>query len=149
MALPDSIDNGLEFHALKPMQLRVVLREGHPRRNRLHTLTDLSHERWALPTSSPYLRNWIDQRFSEANLPPLCVAVEGTGAPATFGELLLQSDLLGVMPMPLPQQADGERLVALPGDDLLWERDMAMFWRTGGHLSPICRDFRDAVMHWT
>ena len=146
VARPDHIPAGLEFHPLVPMQLRVVLREWHPRREKLHTLADLSGERWALPTATPYLRNWLDQRFIAANLPLIRVAVEGTGAPAIFDELLRHSDLLGVMPLPLVQQAEGERLMTLPGDALLWERKLAMFWRSEGHLSPVCRDFRDAVM---
>lgn len=95
------------------------------------------------------MRNWLDQRFVDSGLPPLRVAVEGTGAPATFFELLRHSGLLGVMPLPLPQQTEGESLMTLPGEALLWERELAMFWRRDAHLSPICRDFREAVMQWT
>ena len=39
-------------------------------------------------------------------------------------------------------------LVALDGDDLLWERELAVFWRKTGSLSPVARDFLDAVVQW-
>lgn len=147
-ALPDRIPPDLAWQPLGPLQLRVVLRSGHPRRAQLITLADLSAERWALPATSLYLRQWLDERFTGAGLPPPRVAVESTASPSTFSELLRQSDLLGVMPPPTLQQAEGQGLAALAGDDLLWERELAVFWRSTGYLSPMARDFRDAVVQW-
>lgn len=147
-ALPDRIPADLTWQPLVPLQLRVVLREGHPRRALPHRLCDLSAERWALPASSLYLRQWLDERFTSAGLPPPRVAVESTASPSAFAALLRESDLLGVMQSPLPLQAEGRGLVALEGDDLLLERELAVFWRSAGHLPPVARDFRDAVVQW-
>lgn len=148
VARPDRLPPDLAWQPLWPLQLRVVLRAGHPRRAQLHTLADLSAERWALPATSLYLRQWLDERFTGAGLPPPRVAVDSTASPSAFGELLRQSDLLGVMPPPVLQQAEGQGLVALAGDDLLWERELAVFWRKTGRLSPVARDFLDAVVQW-
>lgn len=148
VARPDRIPPDLAWEPLGPLQLRVVLREGHPRRALLRTLADLSAERWALPAASLYLRQWLDERFTSIGLLPPRVAVESTASPSAFAELLRQSDLLGVMPVPMLQQAEGQGLVALDGDDLLWERELAVFWRKTGSLSPVARDFLDAVVQW-
>ena len=147
-ARPDRIPPDLAWQPIGPLQLRVVLRAEHPRRARLRTLADLSAERWALPAASLYLRQWLDERFTGAGLPPPRVAVESTASPLTFSELLRQSDLLGVMPPASLQQAEGQGLAALGGDDFVWERDLGVFWRSAGYLSPVARDFRESVVQW-
>ena len=145
-ARPDRVPRDLQWRSLGPLDLRVTLRADHPRRAQLLTLEDLSRERWALPATSLYLRHWLDERFTEAGLPAPRVAVESTASPAAFTELLRQSDLLGVMPVPLLRQAEGQGLAVLPGDALLWRRELGLFWRATGYLSPVCVDFRDAVL---
>lgn len=145
-ARPDRVPRDLAWRPLGPLELCVVLRASHPRRAVLRALADLTAERWALPASSLYLRHWLDERFTEAGLPPPRVAVESTASPSAFAELLRQSDLLGVMPTRLLEQAEGQGLVALPGDALLWRRELGLFWRAAGYLSPVCTDFRDAVV---
>lgn len=145
-ARPDRVPRDLDWHPLGPLELCVVLRAGHPRRAALRALADLMAERWALPASSLYLRHWLDERFTEAGLPCPRVAVESTASPSAFAELLRHSDLLGVMPTRLLQQPEGHGLVALHGDALLWRRELGVFWRAAGYLSPVCSDFRDALV---
>lgn len=145
-ARPDRVPRDLDWRPLGPLDLRVALRSRHPRRAQLRELADLTAERWALPASSLYLRHWLDERFTEAGLPPPRVAVESTASPSAFAELLRQSDLLGIMPAQLLQQGEAHGLVALPGDALLWRRELGVFWRAAGYLSPVCADFRDAVV---
>lgn len=144
-ARPDRVPRDLDWRPLGPLELQVTLRAGHPRRAALRTLADLTTERWALPASSLYLRHWLDERFTEVGLPAPRVAVDSTASPSAFAELLRRSDLLGVMPAQLLEQPEGQGLVALPGDALLWRRELGVFWRAAGYLSPVCADFRDAV----
>lgn len=148
-ALPDEVPADLAWRSLGPLRLRIVLRHDHPRRDRLHSLADLSEERWALPPAKLYLRQWLDLRFTRRGLPPPRATMESSGSPSVFAELLRQSELLGVMPLQVLAQAEGQGLVALEGADMEWERELAVFWRSSGYLSPVSQDFLDSVEEWT
>jgi len=143
-AVPEDV-NGL---TLGPLTIQIVARTHHPRRERFRSLADLTEERWAVPASSLYLRQWLEERFATAGLPPPRVAVESTASPVAFGELVRQTDLLGLMPPRLMKQAEGQGLAAIEGPGMSWQQDLAIFWRADGYLSPICQDFRDAVVKW-
>ena len=133
---------------LGPLTMQIVARSEHPRRARFQTLADLTEERWAVPASSLYLRQWLEERFTAVGLPPPRVAVESTASPVAFGELLRHSDLLGIMPPRILKQAEGQGLVAIEGPGMAWQHELEIFWRADGYLSPICQDFRDAVVAW-
>lgn len=147
-ARPASVPKDICGLPLGPLTMQIVARSGHPRRARFRTLADLTGERWAVPASSLYLRQWLEERFITADLPPPRVAVESTASPVAFGELLRQSDLLGIMPPRILKQAEGQGLAAIEGAGMSWQHELAIFWRADGYLLPICRDFRDAVVKW-
>jgi len=147
-ARPTSVPEDVCGLPLGPLTMQIVARTRHPRRAAFHTLADLSEERWAVPASSLYLRQWLEERFTSIGLPPPRVAVESTASPIAFGELLRQSDLLGIMPPRILKQAEGQGLAAIEGPGMSWQHELAMFWRASGYLSPICQDFRDAVVKW-
>ncbi|AEI82325.1 transcriptional regulator LysR family (plasmid) [Cupriavidus necator N-1] len=147
-ARPASVPEDISGLPLGPLTMQIAARSGHPRRELFHTLADLTEERWAVPASSLYLRQWLEERFTAAGLPPPRVAVESTASPVAFGELLRHSDLLGIMPPRILKQAEGQELAAIEGAGMSWQHELAIFWRDGGYLSPICQDFRDAVVKW-
>jgi DNA-binding transcriptional LysR family regulator len=147
-ARPTIVPDDVQGVPLGPLTMQIVARSEHPRRARMRTLADLTQERWAVPASSLYLRQWLEERFTAVGLPPPRVAVESTASPVAFGELLRHSDLLGIMPPRILRQAEGQGLQAIDGPEMSWQHELAMFWRTDGYLSPICQDFRDAVVHW-
>lgn len=147
-ALPAAAPAGLERHALGPLTMQVVARAGHPRRDRFHTLSDLAGERWALPAPSLYLRQWVEEKFAAAGQPPPRAAVESTASPVAFAELLRHSDLLGIMPPRVLQRAEGEGLQPITGEGMAWSHELAICWRRNAYLSPVCRDFRDALIDW-
>jgi DNA-binding transcriptional LysR family regulator len=147
-ARPAALSPDLEQHTLGPLTIQIVARAGHPRRASFRTLGDLCEERWALPAPALYLRQWVDEKFVAAGLPPPRVAVESTASPVAFAELLRQSDLLGILPPRVLQQAQGQGLQAIEAPGMSWDHELAICWRREAYLSPICRDFRDAVVQW-
>jgi len=147
-AMPSQVPEGVACLPLGPLTMQIVARQAHPRRARMRALADLCEERWAVPAPSLYLRQWLEARFTAAGLPPPRVAVESTASPVAFGELLRQSDLLGIMPPRILLQADGQGLAAIEGEGMRWQHELAVLWRASGYLSPLCRDFRDAVVQW-
>lgn len=147
-ARPASVPEDIGWLPLGPLTMQIVCRSAHPRRDGFRTLADLIEERWAVPASSLYLRQWLEERFTSVGLPPPRVAVESTASPVAFGELLRHSDLLGIMPPRILKQAEGQGLQAIAGPGMSWQHELAVLWRAGGYLSPICQDFRDAMVKW-
>jgi DNA-binding transcriptional LysR family regulator len=147
-ATPVDVPPGISWLSLGPVTLQIVTRVDHPRRDRLQRLADLGAERWALPAASVYLRQALDERFQALGLPPPHVAVESTTSPTAFAELLRHSDLLGLLPPRFLKQADGHGLAALDGPGMAWQHELAVCWRSAGYLSPLARDFRDAMVEW-
>ncbi len=133
---------------LPPVHLEIVARTEYARRAKFRTLADLSGERWLLPARSLYLRQLLDERFASSGLPAPQVTVEVAATPMAFTELLRKSDLLSILPSQMLQQAEGVGLTALAGQGMSSQHDLAILWRAGGYLSPICQDFRDAVAQW-
>lgn len=147
-AAPETLPADLEYLPLGVLTMQIVARAGHPRLPTFRSMADLEQERWAMPSASLYLRQWLEERFTSVGLPPPRLAVESSASPVAFAELLRCSDLLGIMPQRLLQQPAGQDLVALSGEGMSWHHELGVFWRKGGYLSPICRDFRDAVVQW-
>ncbi|MGB3435124.1 LysR family transcriptional regulator [Achromobacter sp.] len=148
-ARPTRMPDGIASLPLPRLTMRIVTRTAHPRLGAFRSLSDLTEERWAVPAASLYLRQWLEQRFTDAGLAVPRVAVESTASPSTFGELLRRSDLLGIMPSSSLRQAEGQGLAALDGPNMTWQHDLAVLWRADGYLSPICQDFRDAAVAWS
>lgn len=147
-AKPSTLPDDLAHLPLGPLTLQIVARTHHPRRANFKTLADLANERWAMPAASLYLRQWLEERFTSVGLPAPRLAVESTASPVAFAELLRYSDLLGIMPPRILQQAEGQGLQAIEGPGMSWQHELAIIWRRDGYLSPICRDFRDAAVQW-
>lgn len=143
---PPVLDASLSQASLGPLAVCMVAREDHPRLRRFRQLQDLVEERWVLPDRSIYVRRWFEQRFAQAGLPMPHVAVESSQSQLAFSQLLRQSQLLGLVPQRCLQQPEGQGLVALTGEDMQLEYDLQLFWRTGAALSPVAREFRDALL---
>lgn len=148
VAVPAQIPADVECMPLGTMRMQIVARADHPRLCRLRGWPDLVGERWAMPAASLYLRQWLDEKFALAGLAPPRVAVESTASPVAFAQLLRQSDLLGLMLSRALHQPEGQCLVALRGEGMAWSHELAVCWRAGARLSPLCLDFRDAVTQW-
>ena len=147
-AAPHTLPGDLEYLPLGVLTMQIVARAGHPRLRAFKSMADLGQERWAMPSTSLYLRHWLEERFTSVGLPPPRLAVESSASPVAFAELLKCSDLLGIMPLRILQQPAGQDLVALAGEGMSWHHELGILWRKGGYLSPICQDFRDAVVQW-
>ncbi|WP_375790527.1 LysR substrate-binding domain-containing protein [Cupriavidus alkaliphilus] len=90
----------------------------------------------------------IEGRFTSRGLPPPRVTVESTSSSVSFADLLRNTDMLGIMPQRLLRQAVGQGLQTIEGEDMCWQYELAVFWRASAYLSPLCRDFRDALVRW-
>lgn len=146
-ATPETVPGDLDYRPLGMLTMQIVARAGHPRLAEFRSMADLAQERWAMPSASLYLRQWLEERFTRLGLPPPRLAVESSASPVAFAELLRCSDLLGIMPVRFVHSG-GHDLVAIPGEGMSWRHELGVFWRRAGYLSPICRDFRDAAVQW-
>ena len=144
-AIPERIPAGLSVTALGKLRMQIVARADHPRLHRLRSMAELGAERWAVPATMHYLRDWLDARFTDAGLPAPRLAVESTASPVAFAALLKASDLLGIMPVQVLDHSTGAGLVAVGGDDSHWEHAFGLFQRCEGYLSPLCQDFATAI----
>ncbi|ARU05142.1 LysR family transcriptional regulator [Comamonas serinivorans] len=145
-AKPEASHPGLANASLGLLDVCMVARARHPRLTQLRSLGDLVHERWVLPDRGIYLRHWFEQLFARADLPLPPVAVESSHSQLAFTHLLRQSDLLGLVPRQHLSQPEGQGLAALPGVDMAAQYDLHVFWRAKGVLSPVAREFRDALL---
>lgn len=131
---------------LQPLRLNIVAREDHPRRQTFRALPDLINERWALPQTSSSLYQVMAHQFAEVGLPPPHVAVEWTGSGVPIAELLRNTDLLGLLPHRTLTGPDGHGLCVIADGEKLREPDVALLWRDDGYLSPLCLEFREALV---
>jgi len=135
----------VEHLIVQPLRLHIVARSNHPRIDKLTTLAALAEERWALPRQSSSMYQVLGDRFAENGLPPPHIAVEWTGSGIAIGELLRNTDLLGLMPPRALAQAEGRGLSVVADPHLVREPQIALFWRANGYLSPLCVEFRDTL----
>lgn len=145
-ATPENPPPDLEYLPLGMLTMQIVARADHPRRHEFLSMADLAQERWAMPAASLYLRQWLEERFTTIGLPAPRLAVESTASPVAFAELLRETELLGLMPEGIMRRPEGHGLWAIDGPGMTWRHEVSIFWRKGGYLSPICRDFRDALL---
>ncbi|WP_051974828.1 LysR family transcriptional regulator [Cupriavidus necator] len=131
---------------LRPLSLKIVARADHPRLSALKTPADLALERWALPQASSSLYQVLADQFAERGLPPPRIAVEWTGSGIAIAELLRNTDLLGLVPQRTLTQPEGRGLCVIGGEDVLRQLEVAVFWRADGYLSPLCLEFREALV---
>jgi DNA-binding transcriptional LysR family regulator len=147
-AMPDGTPADVSFLPLGALTLQIVARTDHPRRGTFRTLADLVDETWVGPAASLYVRSGLEARFTSQGLPAPRIAVESTSSSIVFSELLRNTDMVGLMPQRLLRQAEGQGLQAIEGEGMRWQYELAVFWRAGSYLSPLCRDFRDALVQW-
>lgn len=142
--LPQDIDHIV----LQPLRLHMVARSNHPRLNTLTTPAALAQERWALPRQSSSLHQVLADRFTRNGLPPPQIAVEWTGSGIAIGELLRNTDLLSLMPPRALAQAEGRGLSIIDESPMLRQTEIALFWRKGGYLSPLCMEFKNTLIEF-
>lgn len=145
-AIPDTPPADLESAALGALAMQIVARADHPRLHTFERLADLAGERWAVPAPGLYLREWLHKRFVDAGLPPPRLAVESNASPVAFAELLRSSELLSIMPPRVLALPAGQGLVAVEVAGGHWEHRLGLFWRREAPLSPMARDFADALV---
>lgn len=144
--LTDDVPEDICRALLQPLRLRIVAREDHPRRMAFRTLADLANERWALPQTSSSLYQVLAHQSAELGLPPPRVAVEWTGSGVPIAELLRNTDLLGLLPHHTLTGPDGRGLCVIADGERLREPKVALLWRDDGYLSPLCVEFREALV---
>lgn len=145
-SIPDEIPAGIAVAPIGALQVQIAVSANHPRLNTLQGFTDLAQERWIMPSSSIYLRQWLNQRFVRLGLPPPRIAVESNGSQLAFTELMRYSDLIGMLPSHTLAQPEGAGLVGLSGEGMRWQHDLALLWREQGYLSALTQEFRDAML---
>ncbi|MGN5480823.1 hypothetical protein ACTMU2_41285 [Cupriavidus basilensis] len=78
--------------------------------------------------------------------------MESTASPVAFGELLPPFGPArhhAAAHSLRKQKPEGQGLEAIEGAGMAWQHELAIFWRRAdGCPSPICQDFRDAVVKW-
>lgn len=145
-ALPATPLQGLVHTSLGPLTIHVVAREGHPRAARTCHLAELANERWVLPAAPQFLRAWIEQRFAAAGLPRPGFAVESSTSGIPLIELIRRSDLLGIMPATALDKPGSHGLALVSIQDLTWQHELVLCHREDAYLSPMCRDFSQAIV---
>lgn len=148
-AMPADEIPGLNFLPLGPLNVHIVASAQHPRAAGFRQLADLVHERWVVPVASIFLRQWLESLFAQAGLSAPRVAVESTLSQLAFTALLRDSELLGILPTRSLRQPEGQGIVAVPGEGMGWQHELAVFWRAEGRLSPLARDFSQALVEWS
>ena len=141
--------DGLEHFPLRSLDLCVVARADHPRRNTWKTLVDMADERWALPQPSSSLYQALAHRLTSLDLPPPRVAVEWTGSGVPITELIRHSDLLGLLPRRVVGEPEGRGLAVAGALEAAEQPQVGLFWRAEGYLSPLCLEFREAVIAYS
>lgn len=98
--------------ALHDEPIRLVTRAGHPTLDLLDpTLADLLAYPWILPVTETVLRHELEEIFLRENLPLPADRVECTSI-LTLRQLLLDTDVVAVLPMLIAEEDD--RLAMLP-----------------------------------
>lgn len=143
------VPGDLEHIPLRSLDLCIIARADHPRLRNLKTLADMAGERWALPQPSSSLYQALADRFTALDLPAPKVAVEWTGSGVPIGELIRHSDLLGLLPKRVVAEPEGRGLAIVGALDAARQPQVRLFWRLDGYLSPLCLEFREAVIAYS
>lgn len=144
--LTPEIPRDIEHALLQPLELHIVARSGHPRLARFQSVSDLAQERWLLPQATSSLYQVLADRFAEQRLPPPRSAVEWTGSGISISELLRNTDLLGLVPKRTMEQPEGRGLELVLPHELVRAPELAVLWRAGAYLSPLCIEFRETLV---
>jgi DNA-binding transcriptional LysR family regulator len=138
-----------EVRPMMEQSMHAVVRAGHPLLNANTTATDLARCSWMLPPPRRIMRRWIEEKMSELGLAPPRVALETDATIALMSPLLRESDLVGVMTKSMLESPNGAGL--RPLDHLIPSStdSLVSMWRRDSYLSPLVRDFRDALREMT
>lgn len=134
---PLRTDDTFTSYPILDDQAVVVANAQHPvfQRQQLK-LADLCQYRWVLPGPGVNSRNWIDNVFTSAQLPPPQIQIE-TNSVSMLPRLIARTQLLSFMPREMLEQGQGWaalREVALAQTTMA--RTLAVSVRAGAYLPP-------------
>lgn len=148
-ASPSQCPPDVESTRLGPLIMQIATRSSHPKLHLLRRIQDLKDERWVLPPPDQYLRKWLELRFAEAGLSPPLIAVESTSNSAGLVELLKNTDFLSLWPKKVLEWPTNSFLMALEGEDMLWQRDISLFHRKSSYMSRLALDFCENLIDYS
>lgn len=135
----------LEDVPLFEEKLHAIVREGHPLLQRRAAVDDLARCRWILPPAGRIMRRWVEQRLRELGMPPPTVVVETDASLAVMNIMVRSSDLVSVMTERMLATDAGERMRSLERLMGASGAPLVLSWRRDSYLSPLVRDFREAL----
>ncbi|HLG90430.1 MAG TPA: LysR family transcriptional regulator [Alphaproteobacteria bacterium] len=134
---------GLAQEVLYYGLVSIVARKNHPLTKRKSlTLADLVHEDWILPPPQTSLRSQFDAEFLKAGFDPPPRAVESISSLSNHS-LLLESDMLGVMPYHVVEALHG--LVRLPINLKIGAGPVGITFRDNADLTPAAASFVEVL----
>ena len=134
---------GLAQEVLYYEPVSIVARRDHPLAAReTLTLAELVNEEWILPPPQTSLRRQFDAGFRKAGLEPPVRAVESISILSNH-TLLLESDMIGVMPYQVVEAQHG--LVRLPINFKIAAGPVGITLRNNAELTPAAASFVDIL----
>ncbi len=123
----DSSEADLTQQALFELDLRVIVRTGHPLA-KLETVTiaDLQSFKWVLPRADSGLYRRVERDFNRAGITFPGSVLETTSPEATKA-LVKSTDLIGVLPLQALSNSREDHLVSLQGDWSFARRSVGIF----------------------
>ena len=144
--IPAKPQEGLTQESLYDDEFAVFVAPAHPlARRRRVTLDELAGAAWVLSPENTLSRRRLVQALEQRGLGPPHVAAEANSAAARLS-IVLHSDLLGFGSLrAIEQSAPGERVVALPIQEIAWSRRVGVSYRRSAYLSPASLRFIDIL----
>lgn len=139
----DNLNHGLSWEILAHIRRVVVVRSRHPlaRKKRL-TLADVAGALWVTPRNGTMARARLDNVFLQHALPPPKSAIKAyTTASATIVALLLQRDLVALLPRALIKHELRQKQVKeLAIDTKLFTTAVVLTQREPNRYPPVCQE---------
>lgn len=139
--ISDHIPENIDCEVLQQHATVLVVRRGHPLTH-AENVADLSGYEWVLPPRHRILRQWVEDKFNDEDLPTPNIAIETDATGILMTPIIQQSDLIGVMYEEAYRSLEGKTLASLNHLVPPLSHKVGLMWRKGGYLSPIVEDFK-------
>ena len=114
-------------------------------RKRIVTLADMTKEKWAISAANADAHRYLAQAFSDAGLPPPCIAVT-SGSMVVRNLLVANSNILGFTSRRIAREALRHyNFVDLPVRKLAYTRSIGVYYRKDAYLPPVTKRFLEVL----
>ena len=138
--------SSLQCEPIATEQYHIVARKQHPlASSSTPDMKALSECEWLLPARTVDMRQWVDQSFINAGLPPPATVIETDASTPMYSTLIKQSNIVTAFLSSSLKSRYMDDLVELPFLHTTSEQSLTLIFRRSAYLSPAAQQLRTLI----